>query len=118
MAKKNPDGASSDAPSPDVASLAPHLEVRLHARIADRRSPDQYEVLLGGKRIAYVAATPEMPISLLPASDPRMRLPTLTEAEVRELVDVVRTRLGAILAAEQGAAGPNLDELLAGGPPA
>lgn len=85
-------------PAADGDEPAPNIVVQLHSR--HERSPDQYEVLLEGRRVAYVClGGAEMPINFLPQQGEKRPL-RLTTAEKIAIAERVRVAMAEIAAAE------------------
>lgn len=101
MAKKAPAG---DAPAKNIV-------VRLHSR--HDKTPDQYEVLLEGRRVAYVCVGEQMPINFLPQQGEArpLELTSTEKIAIAEFVRAEMAKIGAKIDAEED----RLAKLIAGG---
>lgn len=93
----------------EAAKAARNIVVRLHSR--HDRSPDQYEVLVEGRRVAYVGVGEKMPIIFLPGGSVKLTLTTEEKTEVAEFVRAEMAKFAAAAAAEED----RLAKLIAGG---
>lgn len=76
------------------------IEVRLHS--THETTPNQHEVLLHGRRVAYVAELDNAPIAFLPADSINLRLTTAEKIEIAEFVKAEMAK--ATAAARESAA--------------
>lgn len=91
--------SKTKSPQAAAGALADQVAVRLHHQDDEGRTPDQYEILLAGKRIAFLSADDGLSIARLPTSFRGFRLPRLTAAEWEEVAAAARAQAGALIAA-------------------
>jgi hypothetical protein len=89
MAKEKSATVPSETTKP--APVRDQIVVQHHS--SHKQSPDQAEVLLGGKRVAYISYAPPHPINFLPPSYLGFTIPLAT---LEEIVAVAREKVAEL----------------------
>ncbi len=102
MAKKNQttDEVAGDAPADDLSALLDTVTVQIHSR--HLQSADQYEILVGRRRIGYVCVGEARPGGLMPINllSPATLELNLTQREKIAIAKRVRELMAPINVAE------------------